>query len=143
MVTGREGIIDPEPSVKSIGPKMDGKVRTKEKATDTIGNGKMTTLDGAVLMGRVGTGRTKGVTYRSKEVANKRVGIELTALIHADIFVWTRGRIALEKREKPIQGGGFGNTSGTDFETGEVVSDQNPASFPVVTNEISRAGEIR
>ena len=66
LIPRGKAVIDAQPVVESIRPKLDIKICTSEKSTDSIGHGLMTTFYRAILVGGVGASRTNFIADNSQ-----------------------------------------------------------------------------
>ena len=73
----------------------------------------MGTLDGAILVGGIGTSGIHSVVEFLKKGNNERVFVKFTALVKDDVFVVDVRRVLGEPGVEPVEGGTLGDTGGS------------------------------
>ena len=131
MVTRRQTVTDPKPMLEGIGPETDLESSASEHGTNSIGDGQVCTFNRSILMQRVSTSGTKGVSKLGEEGTDCRIGVELTTLVKMDVFVRTRGSMLAEELLEPVNGSGLRDASDANLESKEMIGDKEPAGFTV------------
>jgi hypothetical protein len=79
LVTRRQRVTDPKPMLEGIGPETDLESSASEHGTNSIGDGQVCMFNRSILMQRVSTSGTKGVSKLGEEGGTDcRIGVELT-----------------------------------------------------------------
>jgi hypothetical protein len=115
--------------IESEGPKTRREGGTKKHGTKGVTNGLVSTLNRAILMGRIGARGIDGVVKFLEESDDNRIVVQLTALIKDDIFVFDIRRMAFKPSTEPMERNGFGNTGHAIKGMGDMIGDQEITSF--------------
>ena len=97
LIARGQRIVDTQPVMEGVGPKTDGDVTTSKDGAYCVGNRKMATLDGTVLMGGIGACGENFIAELGKERENTRIGVEFAALVHVDVFGGAGWSVFLEE----------------------------------------------
>mmetsp|Transcript_20761 Transcript_20761/g.57389 ORF Transcript_20761/g.57389 Transcript_20761/m.57389 type:complete len:267 (+) Transcript_20761:1422-2222(+) len=131
LIAGRHGVGEPNIVVESIRPEFCIEIGADEHGTNSVSHGEMSTFDGAILVGGIGTSGANVIAMFGKQGLNVRIVVEFATLVEENIFVGAVRSMVFEKMIEPVDGGGFRETGIAVEAASEMIGDENPTGFAV------------
>ena len=142
LVTGGNGVVDPEVVMEAVWPKLRFQVSTNEHSADGIGKGDVTTFHRAILVGSISTSGTNVIAKMLAKLLHIRVVVQFTSLVKKNTFVAATRGMFLQEMPEPVDRGSLGDASVAMFHAGEVVGDEDPACFAIETQVVLFTGRV-
>ena len=95
--------------MERLGPKLDREIGTQQKSSNGVSYHKVAAFNWSILIRGISTSGSDVVSKSGEELAHFRIVVELTALVHEDIFARTSRSVFLEEVSEPVDRRGFGD----------------------------------